>query len=412
MMAGDDDVPTVAILARSWGGSDEAGWALRQVAGALACVASVHVLTPRGRRPGNHPDGVFLVHELASAPDPALEARRDVLVAAFEEAEPFSGLADSERRDGIVPIDLRSDASIRSIQALVMDELAACWDPASALLERLAPDVVVVADYRQAGAMRAVESLSSATPVVVVPLGTDLGAMVFPAFSTLFERAGSALVFTETEAGALEGSYRELAAHHVGLPMAANQSVLREPNTYTGEEDYAVVLTGVREASPEWPSVLGRLLEARFAGRKLALVTSDSFTVMDEGIHKRPPGTVKGSDFLRLMAWADVTVDLRPGRLFARRCLESLLYGTPVVVPATSRAQEHAKAGGGLWYEDPSDLLRFVDALLSSELGRQLGIQGKLYAESRYGSTDNFIDNVVAASGLRPATARATSAKT
>ncbi len=306
-----------------------------------------------------------MIHDLSSVPDPALEARRDVLVAALGD-----------------PDELETEPLSSTIEALVMGELSKCWEPAVRALQEIAPDLVVLADYRQGGAVRALDSLMPPPEVVVVPLGTDVGAMVLPAFSELFRRADAALVFTDMERKALEAVYRDLETHHVGLPMAANQSVLREPNTWTGEKDYVVVLSGVREDSNEWPSVLARLLQARFAGRKLALVASDSFTVMDEGILKRPPGAVKGSDFLRLMAWADVTVDLRPGRLFARRTLESLLYGTPIVVPATSRAEEHAEAGGGLWYENPSDLLCTVDALLSSDLGRQLGLRGKQYAEN------------------------------
>ncbi len=46
--------PTVAVLARTWSTQSEAGWALRQVAGAIACFADVHVITPQGKH--------FLLH--------------------------------------------------------------------------------------------------------------------------------------------------------------------------------------------------------------------------------------------------------------------------------------------------------------------------------------------------------------
>jgi hypothetical protein len=101
------------------------------------------------------------------------------------------------------------------------------------------------------------------------------------------------------------------------------------------------------------------------------------------------------------MAWARVTVDLRPGRLFARRCIDSLLYGTPIVVPHDSRAREHAERGrGGLWFASPGELTLCVEALLEPSAHDAFADQGRQYAESEYGSTDHFIHRVVEGCGL------------
>jgi hypothetical protein len=106
------------------------------------------------------------------------------------------------------------------------------------------------------------------------------------------------------------------------------------------------------------------------------------------------------------MAWARVTVDLRPGRLFARRCVDSLLYGTPIVVPADSRAREHAQRGrGGLWFENPAELAWCVESLLEPPTHDTISAQGLSYAEEEYGSTDRFVERVAEACGLTPATA-------
>ena len=103
------------------------------------------------------------------------------------------------------------------------------------------------------------------------------------------------------------------------------------------------------------------------------------------------------------MAWARVTVDLRPGTLFARRCVDSLLYGTPIVVPHDSRAREHAERGrGGLWFADPGELTWCVEALLEPEVHDSFARQGQAYAEEEYGSTDRFIDRVLEGCGLAP----------
>jgi len=393
--------PTVAVLARTWSTQSEAGWALRQVAGAIACFADVHVITPQGKHPARRADGVFTVHELGSAPDPALEARRDVLVDAVLAA---GGSQDFMRR--VAPLELvtsarSDDPAVRVVEALVTGELAACWEPGIGVLSEIGPQVVVVADYRQVGTLRMLDQLHPEVPLAVVPLGTDLDAMVFPAFAPLFERAAAALVFTESELHTLERAYGDGLVRNVGLPMSANRGVLREPNAYLRERDYVLVLTGTSQESAERSAALARLLCARFARQNVAVVTTSSFTVSLNGIAGRPQPAAAGSDLLRLMAWARAMVDLRPGRLLARRCLESLLYSTPIVVPAASRAQEHALAGGGLWFEQPSELLWCVEAMLDPRLSDKLGVQGRHYAEMRYGSTDSFVENVASAIGLR-----------
>jgi len=348
---------------------------------------------------------VFNIHSLASSPAHSLEARRDILVEAI------IGSADSARstvgdsRESLENMDaaIGDSAATAVVTGLVTGELARCWDPATDVLRALRPDLVVVADYREAGAGLLLESKFPGTPVAVVPLGTDLDAMVFPAFSSLFERASATLVFTEAEMDALNAAHgsNEPTAFNVGLPLSANPSVLREPNAYLGECDYVLVVTGCYEESPERSAGLARLLRARFARRNIAVVATDSFTVWVQGIADRPHAVERGSDLLRLMAWALATVDLRPGSLFARRSVESLLYSTPIVVPHRSRAAEHAAAGGGLWFDDAADLEWCVETMFDHTVSGALGEQGRSYAEERYGSTGAFVEKVASATGLK-----------
>lgn len=378
----------MVLLARSWGARDEPGWALRQVAGALACVADVHVITPQGAKAAQRADGAFIVHELASAPDPVLEARRDVLVEALISSSPADGSASSDR-DGL-----------HVLERLVSWELASCWEPAGDVMRELAPDVLVVADYRQAGAIRTIDKACPDIPLMVVPLGTDLGAMCHGTFSSLFDRATSAIVFTESEQRALGQVYESPVAHHVGLPLSANRSVLREPNVFLEDLDYILVISDARARTRERSAAFMRLLRARFTRRSIALVSPNSFTVSRNGFENRFEAVGRGSDVLRLIAWARATVDLRPGRLFARRSLESLLYSTPIVVPSDSRAREHAELGGGLWFDGPSDLMNCVEALFDENVSEALGSRGNEYATWTYGSPDRFVDNVISSSGL------------
>jgi len=380
---------TVAVLARSWGARDETGWALRQVAGALACFADVHVVTPEGSSPSEREDGVFEVHHLASAPDTVLEARRDVLIEAAACAMGPDSWATSDEN------------AVAVLEQMVNVELASCWEPATAALREIGPDVVVLADYRQAGAVRAIDKACPDVPLVAVPLLTRHEAMGHPAFAPLFGRATSAIVFTDSEMRGLTQVHKDLAAHHVGLPLSANRSVLREPNVFLEDLDYVLVISATKAQSNERSAAFMRLLRARFTRQTIALVSPNSFTVSRKGIERRFETVERGTDMLRLVAWARATVDLSPGRLFARRSLESLLYSTPIVVPSESRAREHAELGGGLWFDGPSDLMYCVDAMFDRDVSDALGAQGNAYAEGIYGSPDHFVDHVVSATGLQ-----------
>jgi glycosyltransferase involved in cell wall biosynthesis len=89
-----------------------------------------------------------------------------------------------------------------------------------------------------------------------------------------------------------------------------------------------------------------------------------------------------------------VTVDLGPGRLLARECVESLRYGTPVIVPAVTAAAELAARGGGLSYRDAAELVGCVDTVGDRGLRDMLGTQGRQFTDDWYGDADRFVDRV------------------
>lgn len=390
----------VAVLSRRWGTNDEAGWALRQVAGALACVADVHVVTPQGRQPMVRTSGALTVHELGCAPDSRLEARRDVLIEAISRTRALGAGAPIASDLGLGKAATSGGRAVDVLGKLVSRGLAESWEPATTVLRALNPDLVVVGDYREVSALGAIDRAVPNTPLMVVPLGSNSEAISLAAFTPLFDRSRSTVVFTESEALASRAQCDTNAVHNVGLPLSVNSSVLREPPAQLGDADYIFVITGAPESSSDPASALARLLRARFSDHNLALAGTDTFVVSMSGVANRAPGVERGSDLLRLIAWARATVDLRPGRLFARRSLESLLYSTPIVVPSESRAREHAERGGGLWFDGPADLLYCVEAMFDHEIGASLGDRGKSYAESVYGSPDRFVDNVVLVAGL------------
>jgi hypothetical protein len=104
----------------------------------------------------------------------------------------------------------------------------------------------------------------------------------------------------------------------------------------------------------------------------------------------------------RLMANGLMTVDVRPAELFGREAIESMMLGTPVLVPDGSAAKAHvAAADGGLWYRDLGEILDAARAMSAEPTRLALGRQGRQYAEARHGDMDGFVARMGALIGAR-----------
>jgi len=386
------DRPVIAVLAAHWESKSEEGWIARQVAGALAGVADIHVISPDGEGPGTSTDSVFTVHHLAVPLDPSAELRRDLIVASLSETTSVRGLTVD---DGLATV----------IDRHLLDP----WRGATEVLALLGPELAVIVGYDNLGALDAVDAFRRDLPVSLVALGSDSRAVAFPHFDRLFDRAGSVLAVSETERAGLVAAHGDPGkVCRIGAPMATNPNVLTEPDAVLGATDYLLVLTEVGVKDDHRDAELSRLVQMRFPDHRVGICYTDAFCTSDNGRVTKGWPIERSSDLARLMAWARVTVDLRPGRLFARRCIESLLYGTPIVVPHDSRARQHAERGrGGLWFAGPAELTWCIEGLLEPAARGALGAQGRSYAEAEYGSTDRFIERVLDACGLAPAAARA-----
>ena len=366
----------MAVLTPRWGGGGESAWALRQVAGALALSADVHVLTPQGEARRGWADGVVTVHQIGAGRDPRAATRRDLLLHLLDAA---GGPTAEERRSVHASLDADQQA----------------WDTLAELLDAVHPDLVVLADHREPGAARLAERCCPDVPVVSVPLAMTRSLPADPYFASWWARSGGALVFSEGEASLVRGAAPQLAVHDVGLPLAANPSVQREPLLFVEEElPYVLVLSGVPWRSAEWPTALLSLLPAGLPDHGVVVAATDRLVGFRHGEERQTAGVERGTDLLRLLSWARATVDLRPGPLYGRRSIEALLYGSPVVVPAGSRARQHAESGGGLWFSGAGELLWAVEALFDDGVHGALARRGRHYAEQRYRGTEAFVDRV------------------
>ena len=91
-------------------------------------------------------------------------------------------------------------------------------------------------------------------------------------------------------------------------------------------------------------------LTARFPDKEVVVVEDATAAVWRGRVLRGIVDVYTRTDLWRLVAHARVTVDLAPGPIIARECIESLRFGTPIVVPAESAARPHADAGGGMTF--------------------------------------------------------------
>ncbi len=110
-------------------------------------------------------------------------------------------------------------------------------------------------------------------------------------------------------------------------------------------------------------------------------------------------GVETRTDLWRLLAHASVTVDLAPGTIIGRECIESLLVGTPILVPEQSAAAVHARSGGGMTYSTVPDMLDAVEFLCDERTRSPVAARGRKYADEYYGDAGRFVDRVGRALG-------------
>ena len=377
--------PVVALLVTHWDTRTEHGWITRQVAGALACGADVHVITLDGTSRSTTSDSVFTIHHLATPIEPSAELGRELLLASITESSPGDP----------VPVT-------RALTDLINRDLDAPWHGVAEVLATLSPDRVVIAGHQNVGAMTAVDRYGPDIPVSLLALAGYGDSLAFPLFASVFDRAQSILTVTHMEHESVVSHHRRPGlVHRIGAPLTANPSVLTESDISVGGSDYVLILTGALRKDGSWETELSDLLRMRFPDQLMCISSKDSFCIWDRGYLDEGRPIERATDMYRLMAWARVTVDLRPGRLLGRRSVESLLYGTPIVVPEASAAREHADLGqAGLWFANPSELAWCVEALFEDSVRDRFGTQGRSYAEKEYSSTDLFIGRVLTACGL------------
>src|SRR5208283_39594 len=129
----------------------------------------------------------------------------------------------------------------------------------------------------------------------------------------------------------------------------------------------------------------------------VAEVALDRWLISDSRRATVVPVKPSRPNLWRLLRNAVACLDLRPQGIVGRETLESLLLGTPVVVPEGTVAAEHAeRSNGGLWYRDFQELFDAGKAIVDDpSLRQRLGAQGREWAAEVHGDQRRFSEQVV-----------------
>ncbi|MHB1582160.1 MAG: hypothetical protein ACYCU7_02375 [Acidimicrobiales bacterium] len=160
------------------------------------------------------------------------------------------------------------------------------------------------------------------------------------------------------------GSHSDLVPLELGLPVPVNPLAAARPHNGFGFTDYLLVLSGRRSApTDDRLTPAAAWLAAAFPREHLVVVENAVASAWRSRSLRGRVHVDSRTDLWRLLAHARVTVDLAPGPLIARECIESIRLATPIVVPADSSAAELASEGAGTTFRDAAELLKAVEAL-------------------------------------------------
>jgi hypothetical protein len=366
----------VIVVTTHWGEeASEPVTITRLLAGALARSARVEVIhlrasstSPRTRR-----DSVFVVHELP------LRGARPLQASLLRVA--LSG----GRRDRAVPEDFEGDLEAHAGHVTGVSEL----------LRELAPDAVVLAGNTQPADLSFLGARGVAPRVLFVPILDGLGLVGEASVGRLVELADQIASVQPAEHAALRRAYPERSADVVALEPALPLNRSATEQLLFGVHWFGRYVLLIRSFPPggaRYESSVTRELLSSLLGVSVAEVDGEQFKISDGENTVELPVNPTRVNLWRLMAHAEMTIDTRPPGPFGQEAIESMLLGTPVVVPAGSAAHANASAaGGGVGYEELGELVDAARELLAEGARARLGEAGRSWASATHGDAASFV---------------------
>lgn len=181
--------------------------------------------------------------------------------------------------------------------------------------------------------------------------------------------------------------------YQVGSLVAVHPAVSKWQRVRSGVE-YLVVLDRGDGEGQASSTRLVRRLSRRFPTRRIVVVANAVGALWRYGIPVVKGPVSSRTDLWRLMAHASMTIDLAPGPVISRECVESLRFGVPIVGPAGSPAQQLVAHGGGRSFESDEDLVSQVASLMDPAIREELGRSGRTLADEWYGNPSAFVTRV------------------
>jgi hypothetical protein len=349
----------VLLLSSTWNGPEtEPSFVMRSLAGATSRRRPVDVVTPGPFR-SPRADGLFDVHQIGTTSPGAIGT---VTPGAVGTVTPGAVGTVSEDRTWPLPGDAR-------------------W-PA------LHPPALVLVHADDAGAMALALQFAPTAPLVALASSTRPVPQVDALITVTPDRRDSVADANPDVAPRV---------YDTGLHVPVNPFVTKRPHSGIGFVDYLLVLTDRAAGSGGHslhPTALVAWLAARFPRQHTVIIEDGVATVWQWRSRRGAIDVETRTDLWRLFAHARAVIDLRPGPLVARECVEAQLVGTPIVAPSGSIGAEHAAAGGGIGFSNVDELMRAVASLEDEVVRDKLGQQGRTAAEDRYGHPDRLVDRM------------------
>jgi hypothetical protein len=385
-------VSRVVLVTARWGAEHgESGDVVRLLAGALSVRTEVEVVSlgtcgfkqSTDAELSTRRDSVFTVHEIAGAP--AQTSQENLLRIAF-------ATADASRVPEIAGprlVELQGGRSPRAVE----------------LICSLGADAVVLAGPETWWLPRELRSHKGGLRVVSLPLLGDDPTAELLEFRPLLTQVDAVGVLSGAESRRLVGptgtfpkpTVPELApVTELEVAYGINRSAaaqLMVGMSHFGR--FVVLLTGFPDATPSAPRSPGHDYVRRALGPiAVAEVGHGRWTISDKTKTREVPVGPSRANLLKLLSHAEVCLDLRPQGIVGRETLESLLLGTPVVVPDHTVAAEHAeRSNGGLWYRDYGELFDQAKAIVDdASLRDRLSLKGCAWATEVHGDHGRFCE--------------------
>jgi hypothetical protein len=178
----------------------------------------------------------------------------------------------------------------------------------------------------------------------------------------------------------------------IGIEVPVNPMAAEHRHSGFGFTDYFLVLTDrAGRPDPAPPTDGVAWLTAAFHDDYVVVVEGAQASAWKGRALRGNVAVDTRTDLWRLMAHARLTVDLSPGPVIGRECIESLRFGTPAAVPASSAAACWVASGGVICFDDYPDLVRQLER---TPVLAELGARGRQYADHHFGDSDRFTERV------------------